>query len=68
MGKKDTIQRINLKEPLMNRIENYILFIRGSFLMVKRKANFKNFYIYQQYLEFFPLDNLLGQRAVRLLS
>lgn len=67
MGKKDTIQRINLKEPLMNRIENYILFI-SVFLMVKRKANFKNFYIYQQYLEFFPLDNLLGQRAVRLLS
>ena len=34
MGKKDTIQRINLKEPLMNRIESYIQFIRGSFLMV----------------------------------
>lgn len=67
MGKKDTIQRINLKEPLMNRIENYIQFI-SVFLMVKRKANFKNFYIYQQYLEFFPLDNLLGQRAVRLQS
>lgn len=60
MGKKDTIQRINLKEPLMNRIENYILFIRGSFLMVNRKADFKNFYIYQQYLEFFSLDRLFG--------
>lgn len=33
MGKKDTIQRINLKEPLMNRIESYIQFI-SVFLMV----------------------------------
>ena len=34
MGKKDTITLIaknKFKEPLMNRIESYIQFIRGSF-------------------------------------